>query len=48
MLFIYQEGSGVAALKQCKQVLTNTFLQNKYFFGYVVQIQTELPHLVVF
>jgi hypothetical protein len=23
--------SGVAALKQCKQVLTNTFLQNNFY-----------------
>ena len=40
--------SGVAALKQCKQVLT--FLQHlkKIILGYFVQIQTELPHLVVF
>jgi hypothetical protein len=39
--------SGVAALKQCKQVLTNTFIQ-KIIVCYFVQIQTELPHLVVF
>jgi hypothetical protein len=33
--------SGVAALKQCKQVLTNTFLQTNNFWGYFVQIQTD-------
>ena len=44
----YTHTSGIAALKQCKQVLTNTFLQNNFFLGYFVQIQTELPHLVVF
>jgi hypothetical protein len=42
------DSSGVAALKQRKQVLTNTFLQKKNSFCYFVQIQTELPHLVVF
>ena len=40
--------SGISALKQSTQVLTHTFLQNKYFFCYFVQIQTELPRLVVF
>jgi hypothetical protein len=39
----YTHTSGIAALKQCKQVLTNTFLQKNFFGGYFVQIQTELP-----